>query len=121
MHMYKVNVLQKFDQVTAPWTPKIVGELNGQHVKLVKFEGPFTWHHHEKEDELFYVVKGSFVMELRDKNIELTEGDFLIVPKGVEHRPNAENEVWVMLFEPASTLNTGNTENAFTKKELEKI
>ena len=121
MYMHKVNVLQKFDQVTAHWTPKIVGELNGQHVKLVKFEGPFTWHHHDEEDELFYVVKGSFVMELRDKNIELTEGDFLVVPKGIEHRPNATKEVWVMLFEPAGTLNTGNTENAFTKKELEKI
>ncbi len=119
--MLKVNVLQKFDQVTDHWNPKIVGELNKQHVKLVKFQGPFTWHHHENEDELFYVVKGSFVMELRDKNIELGEGDFLVVPKGVEHRPNADKEVWVMLFEPAGTLNTGNTENEFTKKNLETL
>lgn len=119
--MHKVNVLEKFQQVTAHWTPKIAGELNGQHVKLVKFEGPFTWHHHENEDELFYVIKGSFVMELRDKNIELNEGDFLIVPKGVEHRPNAAKEVWVMLFEPTATLNTGNIENDFTQKELENI
>ena len=119
--MRKVNLLEKFRQVSEHWTPKIVGELNGQQVKLVKFEGPFTWHHHEKEDELFYVVKGCFVMELRDGNIELAEGDFLVVPRGVEHRPNAAKEVWVMLFEPAGTLNTGNTENEFTKSNLEKI
>src|SRR6478735_6040959 len=109
--MNKVNVLEKFEQVNGYWNPTIVGELNNQHVKLVKFQGPFTWHHHENEDELFYVVKGSFVMELRDKNIELKQGDFLVVPKGVEHRPNAAEEVWVMLFKPATTLNTGNTEN----------
>ncbi len=119
--MNKVNLLEKFEQVTGYWNPGIVGELNNQQVKLVKFKGPFTWHHHENEDELFYVVKGSFVMELRDKNIELNEGDFLIVPKGTEHRPNATEEVWVMLFEPASTLNTGNTENDFTKKILETL
>lgn len=116
--MHKVTVLEKFGMVTEHWHPKIVGELNGQHVKLVKFLGPFTWHHHEWEDEFFYVVKGTFVMELRDKNIQLDAGDFLIVPKGVEHRPNAKEEVWVMLFEPAGTLNTGNTENAFTQKNL---
>ena len=119
--MHKVKLLEKFDMVTEHWNPKIVGELNGQHVKLVKFQGPFTWHHHELEDELFYVVKGSFIMELRDKNIELHANDFLIVPKGVEHRPNAKEEVWVMLFEPAGTLNTGNTENEFTQKNLEII
>lgn len=119
--MNKVNLLEKFDQFTEHWSPKIAGELNGQCVKLVKFKGPFVWHHHEHEDELFYVVKGSFVMELRDENIELTEGDFLVVPRGTEHRPNAAEEVWVMLFEPASTLNTGNTENEFTKQELQKI
>jgi mannose-6-phosphate isomerase-like protein (cupin superfamily) len=119
--MHKVSLLEKFDQVSDHWNPKIVGALNGQHVKLVKFQGPFTWHFHEHEDELFYVVKGSFVMELRDQNILLTEGDFLIVPKGVEHRPNAEAEVWVMLFEPACTLNTGNTQNEFTKNNPETI
>lgn len=119
--MNKVNLIEKFALVNEYWSPKIVGDLNGQQVKLVKFKGPFVWHHHEHEDELFYVVKGSFVMELRDKNIELGEGDFLIVPRGVEHRPNAEDEVWVMLFEPATTLNTGNTENEFTKKELDII
>ena len=119
--MHKVNVLEKMEMVTDHWNPRIVGELNGQHVKLVKFKGPFTWHHHEHEDELFYVVNGSFVMELRDKDIELNKGDFLVVPRGVEHRPNAAEEVWVMLFEPATTLNTGNKENEFTKKELEKL
>ncbi len=119
--MHKINILEKLGQVTEHWSPKIIAELNNQHVKLAKFQGPFTWHHHENEDELFYVVKGSFVMELRDKNIELNEGDMLVVPKGVEHRPNAAEEVWVMLFEPAGTLNTGNTENEFTKKELERL
>jgi len=119
--MNKVNLLHKFDQFHEQWSPKVVAELNGQMVKLVKFQGPFTWHHHENEDELFYVVKGSFVMELRDGDIELKEGDFLVVPKGVEHRPNAAEEAWVMLFEPSSTLNTGNTENAFTLKTLDKL
>jgi len=119
--MDKVNVLQKFGLFTDHWSPKIAGELNGQQVKLVKFKGPFGWHHHDNEDEMFYVIKGSFVMELRDKNIELNEGEFLVIPRGVEHRPNATEEVWVMLFEPASTLNTGNTENNFTKMQLETI
>lgn len=98
-----------------------MAELNGQMVKLVKFKGEFTWHHHDNEDELFYVVKGSFVMELKEGNIELNEGDFLVVPRGVEHRPNAPEEVWVMLFEPGSTLNTGNVEDDFTKKQLDRI
>jgi mannose-6-phosphate isomerase-like protein (cupin superfamily) len=119
--MTKVNLAEKFSRFTEQWSPKIVGELNGQMVKLVKFQGPFTWHHHDHEDELFYVVKGSFVMELRDGDIELKEGDFLVVPRGVEHRPNAASEAWIMLFEPATTLNTGNTENEFTKKTLDKL
>lgn len=119
--MHKVNLLEKYEQINDHWNPRIVGELNGQHIKLVKFAGPFTWHHHENEDEMFYVVKGSFVMELHDKNIPLNEGDFLIVPRGVDHRPNAEKEVWVMLFEPAATLNTGNITDSFTKTNLLKI
>ena len=90
-------------------------------VKLVKFKGPFVWHQHDNEDELFYVVKGSFDMELRDKTITINEGEFIIVPKGVEHRPNAKEEVHVLLFEPATTLNTGNVENEFTKKELGRV
>lgn len=119
--MDKVNVLQAFDKVEGYWNPTVTGTLNRQELKLVKFKGSFTWHHHEHEDELFYVVKGSFVMELRDKHITLHEGDFLVVPKGVAHRPNATEEVWVMLFEPESTLNTGNVENEFTKPTLNKL
>lgn len=119
--MEKVNLAEKLQLFSEYLNPKIVGELNGQHVKLVKFKGPFTWHHHEHEDELFLVVKGSFVMELRDKNIELKAGEFLVVPRGVEHRPNAAEEVEVLLFEPATTLNTGNTENEFTKKNLQQL
>jgi mannose-6-phosphate isomerase-like protein (cupin superfamily) len=119
--MNKVNLLEKFSQFSDYWSPKIVGELNGQQVKLVKFKGSFTWHHHEHEDELFYVVKGSFVMEMQTGNIQINEGEFFIVPKGVEHRPNAEEEVWVMLFEPAATLNTGNVNNDFTKNQLETL
>jgi len=117
--MNKVNIAEKFSAFTEYWSPKIAGELNGQQVKLVKFKGPFIWHYHEHEDELFYVVKGSFTMEFRDKNVEINEGEFIIVPKGVEHKPDAKDEVWIMLFEPASTLNTGNTENELTKKELD--
>ncbi|TDO23445.1 cupin domain-containing protein [Sediminibacterium goheungense] len=119
--MNKVNVREAFEKVNGYWNPTVAGALNGQEVKLVKFKGPFTWHHHDNEDELFYVVKGSFVMEMRDQNITLHEGDFLVVPKGVEHRPNADEEVWVMLFEPATTLNTGNTENEFTKHRLDRL
>src|SRR5829696_7002194 len=104
--MEKVNLLKKFELFSEHWSPKIAGELNGQQVKLSKFQGEFIWHKHDNEDELFLVVKGSFRMELRDGNIELNEGEFLIVPKGVEHKPVAEKEVWVLLFEPASTLNT---------------
>src|SRR6266511_2071738 len=118
---YTINLLQNFHIFNEQWSPKILGELNGQQVKLGKFKGPFIWHHHDNEDEMFYVVKGSFTMELRDENIELNEGDFLIVPKGMEHRPNAKEEAWVMMFEPATTLNTGNIENELTKKELETI
>jgi mannose-6-phosphate isomerase-like protein (cupin superfamily) len=119
--MEKVNLSEKFALFNEHWSPKIAGELNGQQVKLVKFKGPFTWHHHDDEDELFLVIKGSFIMELRDKNIKLKEGEFLIVPRGVEHRPNAAEEVEVLLFEPAGTLNTGDKENEFTKKELGKV
>ena len=119
--MDKVNLIEKFSIFSEHWSPKIVGELNGQHIKLVKFKGEFVWHHHDDEDEMFYVVKGNFNMEFRDKNVVLNEGEFLIVPKGVEHRPVAAEEVWVMLFEPASTLNTGNVMSEKTKQELESI
>lgn len=119
--MEKVNLKEKFSLFTEHWSPKVAGELNGQQVKLVKFKGPFTWHHHEQEDELFYVVKGNFDMEFRDKTVTINEGEFIIVPRGVEHRPHAKEEVEVMLFEPAATLNTGNTKNEFTKNELDSI
>src|SRR6516162_9459400 len=104
----KLNIADKFARFSDYWSPKIVGELNGQYVKLVKFSGPFTWHHHDLEDELFLLVRGRFRMEFRDRHVWLDEGEFIIVPKGVEHRPVAEEEVQVLLFEPASTLNTGN-------------
>ena len=119
--MEKINLLQKFSLFNEHWSPRIVGELNNQQVKLVKFQGEFVWHKHDEEDELFFVAKGNFMMELRDKTIELNEGEFFIVPRGVEHRPVAEKEVWVMLFEPASTLNTVNVIDQKTKLELEKI
>lgn len=119
--MEKTNLSEKFSQISDYWNPKIAGELNGQQVKLVKFKGPFDFHFHENEDELFYVVKGSFDMEFRDKTITLNEGEFLIVPRGTEHRPNAKEEVEIMLFEPASTLNTGNIENERTVKDPEHL
>lgn len=119
--MEKINLAEKLSLFSDYWNPRIVGELNGQQVKLAKLKGPFVWHHHKLEDELFYVVKGNFDMEFRDKIITVNEGEFIIVPKGVEHRPNAKEEVHILLFEPATTLNTGNTENEFTKKELERI
>ncbi len=119
--MDKVNLAEKLALFHETWKPKIVGELNGQLVKLVKFQGPFVWHHHEAEDELFLVVKGRLVMELRDREIALEEGEFIIVPRGVEHRPVAEEEVAVLLFEPASVLNTGNVRNERTVEKLERI
>lgn len=119
--MDKINLLEKFSLFSEHWNPKIIGELNGQQVKLGKFKGEFVFHQHEKEDELFMVIKGSFKMEFRDKTVELKEGEILIVPKGVEHKPVAEEEVWVLLFEPASTLNTGNITNERTKNKLETI
>ena len=119
--MEKINLAEKFSLFKEQWSPKVVGELNGQMVKLVKFKGPFVWHHHDDEDELFYVVKGRFDMEFQDKTVTIREGEFIIVPRGVEHRPNAQEECEVMLFEPASTLNTGNVENERTLHRLESI
>lgn len=119
--MEKINLRQKLDSFSDHWSPRIVAELNGQHVKLAKFQGEFVWHHHEHEDELFMVVKGRFRMELRDRDIWLEEGEMLVVPRGVEHRPVAEEEVEILLFEPASTLNTGNVENERTVREPRKI
>jgi mannose-6-phosphate isomerase-like protein (cupin superfamily) len=129
--MNKVNLLEKLSLINDHWNPRIIGELNGQYVKLVKFEGPFTWHHHETEDEMFLVVKGRFRMEFRDTDgdpnqneqseIWLEEGEFCIVPRGMEHRPVADEEAHVLLFEPATTLNTGNVENEFTRQKLGRL
>jgi mannose-6-phosphate isomerase-like protein (cupin superfamily) len=116
--MEKVNLSEKLTYFSDYFNPRVVGELNGQHVKLVKFKGEFVWHHHEHEDELFYVVKGSFDMHLRDKTITVNTGEFIIMPKGVEHKPVAKEEVEIMLFEPATTINTGNVENELTRKNL---
>jgi mannose-6-phosphate isomerase-like protein (cupin superfamily) len=119
--MEKINLRQKLDSFSDHWSPKIVAELNGQEVRLAKFVGEFVWHHHENEDELFMVLKGRFRMELRDRHIWLEEGDVLVVPRGVEHRPVAEEEVQVLLFEPAATLNTGNAGGERTVARLERI
>lgn len=119
--MEKVNIPQKLSLFNDHWNPRIVGELNGQHVKLAKFQGEFVWHKHDLEDELFLVIKGNFRMEFRDKTVHLNEHDFLIVPKGVEHRPVADEEVSIMLFEPATTLNTGDAESDLTRKNLDRI
>jgi mannose-6-phosphate isomerase-like protein (cupin superfamily) len=119
--MEKVNINEKLALIQDHWHPRIAGELNGQHVKLVKFKGEFVWHKHDLEDEMFFVVKGHFRMEFRDHVVELLEHEFLIVPKGVEHRPVAIEEVSVMLFEPASTLNTGDAVSGLTREQLDWI
>lgn len=119
--MEKVNLAEKFGLFEKYWSPKIVGELNGQHVKLAKLKGEFIWHHHEAEDELFLVVKGQLVLELREQDVVLEEGEFFIVPRGVEHKPVAEEEVHVLLFEPKSTLNTGNVRNERTVEDLKTL
>jgi len=130
--MNKINLREKLSLIGDYWNPRIIGELNGQYLKLVKFKGPFTWHHHDNEDEMFLVVKGRFRMEYREDgdassgpaeqgDVWLEEGEFMIVPRGVEHRPVADKEAEVLLFEPSTTLNTGNVENELTLPELEWI
>jgi mannose-6-phosphate isomerase-like protein (cupin superfamily) len=121
MAMEKINLVRKFNLIKEHWSPKIVGEVNDVYIKLVKFKGDFVWHFHEAEDELFFVVKGTMVMMLRDKDLTLEEGEFIIVPKGVEHMPTADEEVHLMLIEPKSTLNTGNIKSEKTVKEPERI
>jgi mannose-6-phosphate isomerase-like protein (cupin superfamily) len=121
MKIDKVNIEEKFSQINDYWNPRIAGELNGQHVKLVKANGEFVWHKHDNEDEMFLIIKGDFKMELRDKTINVKPGEFIIIPKGVEHRPVTNGEVHVILFEPASTLNTGNVKNELTKENPETI
>jgi mannose-6-phosphate isomerase-like protein (cupin superfamily) len=117
----KINLAEKFSRIKEYWKPYIAGELNGQLVKLDKLKGEFVWHHHENEDEMFLVVKGRFRIEFRDKTVWMEEGEFIVVPRGVEHKPVADEEAWILWFEPASTLNTGNVKNQFTLRELEKV
>jgi len=117
----KVNIAEKLAMFSEHWTPKVVGELNGQHAKLVKLLGEFVWHRHDDEDELFLVVKGRFRMEFRDRNVWIEEGEFVVVPRGVEHRPVADEEAHILLFEPASTLNTGSAGGELTASELERV
>ncbi|MBW1750977.1 MAG: cupin domain-containing protein [Deltaproteobacteria bacterium] len=119
--MKKVNLTEKFSLFNNHWEPKIVGELNEQYVKIAKLKGEFVWHHHENEDELFMVVKGSLIIKLRDADIKLKEGEFFIIPRGIEHMPVAEKEVHVLMFEPKGTVNTGNTESKKTINDLEII
>lgn len=117
--MRKVNLAEALASFSEHWQPRIVGELNGQHVKVVKLHGEFVWHHHEHEDELFLVLQGSLRMQLRDGEVLLREGELFIVPRGVEHRPVADEETHVLLFEPAGTLNTGNVRNERTFEAVE--
>ena len=117
----KVNLVEKFGQFDEPWSPKIVGELNDVYVKVVKFEGEFVWHHHDDEDELFWVVSGRMRMELRDGDVTLEPGELIIVPRGIEHRPVADGETHVVLIEPKTTLNTGNVRDERTVDELDRI
>jgi mannose-6-phosphate isomerase-like protein (cupin superfamily) len=119
--MTPVNLRHKFSLFADHWNPRIVGELNGQQVRLAKFQGEFVWHAHENEDELFLVIDGSFQMHFRDRVVDVHAGEFLIVPKGVEHRPVAAEEVSVLLFEPAAIQHTGNVESRFTRRNLERI
>lgn len=115
------NLDEKFEKITEYWDPHIIAELNGQHVKIAKVKGEFSWHHHVDEDEMFYIFRGSLTIQTKEGDKKLNEGDFIVIPKGVEHRPVALEECWIVLFEPAETLNTGNEENELTRKELKKI
>ena len=120
--MDKVTVNDKFALIHDHWNPRIVGELNGQYVKAVKFKGDFDWHHHDNEDEMFYIVKGRMIMRLRDGDVTVGPGEFIIIPRGVEHKPCApDEEVHCILFEPVSTLNTGNTRNERTREHLDRL
>ena len=117
----KVNINEKFSMFQDHWSPKIVGEINDTHVKLAKLKGEFIWHHHDNEDEMFLVIKGKLLMRLRDRDLQLNEGEFVIIPKGVDHLPVAEEEVHLLLLEPKTTLNTGNIESERTLRQLENI
>jgi mannose-6-phosphate isomerase-like protein (cupin superfamily) len=117
----KINLAEKFGRITEPWQPRLVGEVNDVHVKLVKLAGEFVWHRHEREDELFLVVRGRLIMKFRDRDVTLEPGELIIVPRGVEHLPVADQETQVLLVEPASTLNTGDVRNEKTVEKVERI
>lgn len=119
--MEVVNIKEKFNLFNEHWSPKIIGQLNGQDVKVAKLKGEFVWHDHKDEDELFYIIKGSLILVFRDKTVTLNEGEMIIVPKGIEHKPIAEKEVWVLLFEPSTIKHTGGVKHEFTKESFEKI
>ena len=121
MKITKVNIAQKLDLFTDYWNPRIVGELNQQHVKLAKLKGEFVMHKHDQEDEMFMVIKGCLKIKLENEMLSISEGEFVIIPKGKLHQPIADEEVHIMLFEPATTVNTGDLENDFTKNDLDKI
>lgn len=119
--MKVINIKEKFNLFKEYWSPKIIGQLNGQDVKISKLQGEFIWHNHKDEDELFYVIKGTLQIEFRDKTSTLNEGDMLVIPKGVEHKPIAKEEVWVLLFEPSNIKHTGEVKHELTKETYEKI
>ncbi len=119
--MEVININQKFSLFNEHWSPKIIGQLNGQDVKLAKIKGEFVWHDHKDEGELFYIIKGTLKLEFRDKMVTLNEGEMLIIPKGVEHKPIADEEVWVLLFEPSNIKHTGDVKHELTKEIYEKI
>ena len=120
-HMEKVNLAQKLSLFNEHWSPKVIGDLNESHIKVAKLKGEFVWHHHDHEDEMFLVMKGNLTIRFKDEDVELAEGEFLIIPKGVEHLPVAKEEVSVMLIEPKGTLNTGNVKNDRTLDSLDRI
>ncbi len=119
--MKAINIKDKLSLINDLWNPRVIAELNGQQVKIAKVKGEFVWHDHEEEDELFYVIKGKLKLEFRDKMVEVNEGEMIVVPMGVEHRPIAEEEVWIMLFEPAKIKHTGKLKSEFTVDKYEKI
>ena len=119
--MNSINIIEKYGEFTEQWSPHIIAELNGQQVLLAKIQGAFVWHSHKEEDELFHVIKGKLRMEFRDKQVMLSPGEMIIVPKGVEHRPCAEEETWILLFEPLTTKHTGGVDAEITKREYPKI
>jgi quercetin dioxygenase-like cupin family protein len=121
MEIIKGNLEEKYENIDDHWHPRIIAELNGQTVKIAKVKGVFPWHSHEHEDEMFYVVKGQLKIELRNGSIILNEGEYVVIPRGIEHQPSAEEEAQILMFEPISTINTGDQNNEFTIKDIKKL